>query len=484
MTLKHHWGKRLLTAGCLWALLFSGLLHPLSATVHAQEKTVAAELNDRVDAVITGGGASSVTLLDGRYSTYIDFVDDGEITFTSPDGEPIGAVYVVWQTPPEQWILETGSATYMQGQYGFLHDTVKLETPSQQVVMRWEADMAQLCDVYLFGEGELPDWVQQWQPAQGPADLLLLPTHADDEHLYFGGTMPYYADRGDVVIQVAYMVNHNGEPYRLHEQLNGLWTAGVTRYPVISSFPDVYSESMEHAETVYDRQELLAYQTELIRRFQPLVVIGHDLNGEYGHGAHMLNADCLTEVIERTDDPTYFPESYEAYGGWKISKLYLHLYEENPIVMDWGTMTLDSFGGKTALEVAQEAFACHTSQQQWFEVAASGPYDCRKFGLYATNVGLDEAENDFFEHVVLPRDAQVAPESSSSESIPEASESVSVSEEPSSSQKESTPVSVEEAQLPAADQPRIGLVYLAWGAAGISLFLLLVLLLIGKKKKR
>ena len=47
------------------------------------------------------------------------------------------------------------------------------------------------CDVYAFGAGELPDWVQQWQPPLADADLLVLPTHADDEHLFFGGTMPY-----------------------------------------------------------------------------------------------------------------------------------------------------------------------------------------------------------------------------------------------------------------------------------------------------
>ena len=34
------------------------------------------------------------------------------------------------------------------------------------------------------------------------ADMLLLPTHADDEHLWFGGTMPYYAGELGYKVQV------------------------------------------------------------------------------------------------------------------------------------------------------------------------------------------------------------------------------------------------------------------------------------------
>ena len=466
----------------LAALLAFCLFVPQPAAVRAEGE--APELTETVQAVITGGGASAKTLTDRNYSTYINFVNDGEVTFTSE--EPIAAVYVVWQSPPEEWRVEAEGTTYLCGEYGFLHDTVKLEEPAYTVKLCWEDKRADLCDVYLFGEGKLPDWVQQWQAPEGPADLLLMPTHADDEHIYFGGAMPYYANRGDVIIQVAYMVNHNGEPYRLHEQLNGLWTAGVRRYPVIPEFPDVYSQSLEHASTVYDREEILAYQTELIRRFQPMVIIGHDLAGEYGHGAHMLNASCLTEVIDKTNDPDYFPESYQKYGGWLTSKLYLHLYDENEIVMEWGEMQLPVFGGKTALEVAQDAFACHRSQQTWYEVLASGPYDCRKFGLYYSNVGLDTQKNDFFENLELPRYSAVqslpeAPASSESMSSEESSSSELLSSQPVSSVSEPA---TEPAQLPAGDEPRRGLVYLAWGVCGVSLLLFLILLIAGHKKKR
>jgi len=473
---------------CLLVLLALGMMLFAFPQMTVRAEGEAEELTKTVKGTITGGGASVNTLLDGKYSTYVDFYTDGEITFTSET--PISAVYIVWQRLPAEWRVEAAGTTYIRGENGFLHETVKLEESATEIKLAWEADFAQICDVYLFGEGILPNWVQQWEVPQGRADLLLLPTHADDEHLYFGGTMPYYASRGDVIIQVAYMVNHKGEPYRLHEQLNGLWTAGVKRYPIIPEYPDVYCGDLAYAEKTYGREEINAYQTELIRRFQPMVIVGHDLKGEYGHGAHILNATSLTEVIERTADPHYFPESYQEYGGWQANKLYLHLYEENAIVMEWGEMVLNSFGGKTALEMAVEAFDCHPSQHTWYKVEAKGPYDCRKFGLYFSNIGMDTKGGDFFENLEVPRLSMV--EIPEPEPVPESQPELEPEPEPeiSSSELPSRPSSsepekvMEDAKLPAADEPRLGLVYLAWGVCGVSLLLFLILLISGRKKKR
>lgn len=70
-----------------------------------------------------------------------------------------------------------------------------------------------------------------------------------------------------------------------------------------------------------------------------------------------------------------------------------------PIKMDW-RQPLEAFGGKTAFDIAEEAFACHISQQTTrYHVEDFGEYDNSKFGLAFTNVGPDEEKNDFFEHV-------------------------------------------------------------------------------------
>ena len=346
---------------------------------------------------LQGGGLDLADV--GEQSTFdkVRFSEDTSLTLRAD--ETIGELYLIFDRPVE-WRLESAGAVQACGQNGFIHEYVELEQPASAVTLHLPADTV-LCQVSAFTPGRVPDWVQQWQPPCEKADLLVLPTHADDEHLWFGGALPYYAGEKGCAVQVAYMTNHWGEPYRPHELLNGLWTVGVRNYPVISDFPDLYAskESLESAKAVYGEETVTAWQVEQLRRFKPSVVLGHDVNGEYGHGAHQLNAVTLLTALERSGDPAQYPESAETYGAWQVPKCYLHLWPENTLQMEWGEMPLAAFGGRTALEMAAEGFACHVSQTQWFSVKAGGKNDCRKFGLAYTNVGPDEAKNDFFEHI-------------------------------------------------------------------------------------
>lgn len=173
---------------------------------------------------------------------------------------------------------------------------------------------------------------------------------------------------------------------------------GIRNYPVMSSFVDQYADSLDYARTLYDEEEAVAWQVQQLRRFKPEVVVGHDVNGEYGHGVHMYNADTLMQALELSADPSYDPESAQKWGVWDVPKTYLHLWSENPIVMDW-SQPLSAFGGKTAVEMARLGFAEHVSQQTFFKVEDYGPYDCRKFGLYRSLVGLDAQGGDFFENL-------------------------------------------------------------------------------------
>ncbi|MBQ4362452.1 MAG: hypothetical protein II782_00425, partial [Oscillospiraceae bacterium] len=82
-----------------------------------------------------------------------------------------------------------------------------------------------------------------------------------------------------------------------------------------------------------------------------------------------------------------------------MKKFYIHLYEENPVVLNFDT-PLTFFNGKTAFEIAQEAYAFHKSQRSyWLDVLKSNRFDCRKYGLYFTTVGEDVAKNDFLENI-------------------------------------------------------------------------------------
>ena len=39
-------------------------------------------------------------------------------------------------------------------------------------------------EIFAFGEGEIPDWVQQWKPVPEKTEMLFLATHPDDDILF------------------------------------------------------------------------------------------------------------------------------------------------------------------------------------------------------------------------------------------------------------------------------------------------------------
>ena len=331
-------------------------------------------------------------LTDGDASTWVG----GQIILHSEERK-IGSIYLEWDKIPETWTLYADGKEIAVEKNGYLHQYVVLDEPANQV--SFHADTA-LCDVYAFERGsQIPDWVQIWQPTLERADLLLIPTHADDEHVFFGGMMPYYAGEKGYKVQVVYMTHHWNQLYRPHELLDGLWAAGIRNYPVIGPFADKWADSLKKAEALYTRYDVADFLTEQIRRFKPSVIIGHDLQGEYGHGMHVLNAVALTDAIEAATDANCFPDSAAQYGTWNTPKLYLHLYPKNEIVMDW-SVPLQAFGGKTAMDVAKEAFALHETQQGFFYVYGEGDdWDSRKFGLYRSTVGEDVVGGDVFENI-------------------------------------------------------------------------------------
>ena len=337
----------------------------------------------------------------------------GSISISAP--AQIHNLYIVFADTPTELTISAGNQRirYVPEYLEVCVDVSALAAETLSIAFIGEVNV---CDIYAFGEGELPAWVQRWEPPCEKADILLVSTHADDEQLYFAGVLPYYAGELGCAVQVAYFTDHLKSPHRRHELLKGLWTVGVRNYPVIGSVPDAYSES--EAEAIkklkaagMTRDDALLQQIRLLRRFKPQVVITHDLNGEYGHGQHRLCASTMLEAVALAADPECDPSTVSLYGEWDVPKLYLHLYEENRITLNWD-FPLDAFGGKTAFRVSQDGYACHMSQRgarfdSWMfgekneitkasEIKTFSP--C-VYGLARSTVGADINKNDFLENI-------------------------------------------------------------------------------------
>lgn len=368
-------------------------------------KTQAAQLDV---SITSSDGSDGGTLLDDDYRSTEHFEGGTELTINAP--EPIKSVYIKWDSTPSAWTMLDGGTQISCGENGFLHEFVSLSGTSTTATIRIPSGGADIADVFVFSDGELPDFVQQWEAPWDKADILFISTHSDDEVLFFGGMIPIYTNQHKARVQVAYFSDFFlSESYRNHELLDGIWTMGVDHYPQLGRFYDEYSESLEEAEEQFDHEECLDYIVETIRRFQPQVVVTHDVNGEYGHGGHMYVSKLVREAVDGVAaDASRYPESASSYGVWDVPKTYLHLYPENTI--ETGTrVPLEDFGGRTALEVAKDAYLRHGSQQwMWFYVddgydEAGNPndykYSCAKYGLYRTTVGPDTGSNDVLENI-------------------------------------------------------------------------------------
>ena len=314
-----------------------------------------------------------------------------QITVTAKDGSPIGAIYVKWNKAVSPYTLITDTEEISCGTYGFLHEFIALDNPSQSVTFSLPAENPMgIYEIRLFSDNNVPEDVQIWEPVCERPDILLISSHADDEILFMGGIIPTYVPQG-ARVQVAYMTEFwSTSPVREHEKLDGLWADGLRTYPICGNFKDVYVDDLADAEKRYDLDALTAFVVECIDRFEPQIVVTHDFNGEYGHGFHQITAKAVAQALEQ--------------ASFDVPKAYFHLYSENKIRMDLN-IPIEAMGGKTALEIAKAAYLQHKSQQWcWFYVSDTYKYSCAEFGLYKTTVGPDE-NNSMLEHLVL-RDEQ------------------------------------------------------------------------------
>lgn len=324
-------------------------------------------------------------------------------TLSVESEERFSALYIKWYTHPGNFSLVWDGGSIDCGKEGFLHDYIRLPVSVTSLSFVFENDGGYyINELGVYTGGTAPEGVQDWLPPCETADILVFPTHSDDDALFFGAVISYYAIEKGLTVQTAFMTDHYTEPHRNHERLDGLWEMGVRHYPIVSTERDYYTQSLYEAANFHGYDAIYKWQVELIRRFKPLVILGHDLNGEYGHGQHKLNAYCLVQAVEMAADAEQYPDSAAQYGIWDTPKLYLHLYAENSIVFDVNNVLNNDPEGRTPLAIAQDAYRCHVSQQKYYFAVTQDPassLDCTRFGLYRTLVGYDSGY-DLMENAV------------------------------------------------------------------------------------
>ncbi len=322
---------------------------------------------------------------------------------TLPEGETCSGVQIKWGRVNNFWQIELWDGEewklHHKDETGFLSTYTELPNVTKFRIAAHHSYKDKLCitELNVLSAGARPDWVQVWEPTYDKADLMLVVAHPDDEYVFMGGLIPYYSvERGKKVL-VAYITESTFE--RRVELLDGLWAVGHRSYPLLGRFYDRYTMSMATAYDRLGRSKTQKYMVELFRKYKPEVVVTHDIDGEYGHGVHKVCADIVLNAMKKSGDETKYKDLAKEYGVWDVPKVYIHLYPENRLTMDW-SQPLTKAGGRTAFDLAKDGFACHLSQQDTkYIVYEDGPYDSRIFGLVRSLVGEDTGKNDMFENL-------------------------------------------------------------------------------------
>ncbi len=401
----------------LLQLLLILLLLTLSAAALAGQ---AEDLTASCTLKVTDNPGKTTKITDGKYTTYWESSKKLNPYLIISSDKPIYGLYLCFQRMPERYVIQKASGdgwvTVAEGgSPRFHHVFFELDGLKKIRILSTEEKKNKMGfnEIYAFGEGEIPDWVQRWEAPVEKADLMVLVAHPDDELLFTGGMIPTYGVQRQKQVEVVYLTSSNTT--RRSEALNGLWAMGIRNYPVFGEFSDRYAKTGKLKDAYKEaggKAKVLEWVTGLFRRFRPEVVVTHAENGEYGHPQHKMTADACVQCFTLAADASQYPESAREYGPWQVKKLYLHLYGEESAqtVLDWD-QPLSAFGGRTGAELAAEAFALHVSQQGMgtgkgknfveFTVEETGAkmYPYNRFGLHSTTVSPDEAKNDLLEHI-------------------------------------------------------------------------------------
>ncbi len=357
------------------------------------------------DCTFTATSDGKGNAYDANYGTcWVPESGSDTMTVTIPEEKEAGLFVITWSRIPRPFTLKMYNSTNQlldtveeNNDYGMLHFNYELPADTKKITIGLTDDEAGITEIRVAEKDNVSPIMQQWEPVTGKVDLLVISAHQDDELLFFGGTIPYYAAQGK---NVAVMYMANCARSRYGEAMAGLWACGLRNHPIFLGLKDKNLDSYEETVALWGLEETEELMVEQIRKYKPDVIVTHDINGEYGHNQHKLTSAVIRRAVLLAADPESYPDSVAEYGVWDVKKTYIHLYEGNQLTMEAYDEPMAELNGLTPTEVATIGYAKHESQHNAYSMQNQGvKYDNRVYGLIRTTVGDDEAKNDLFEHI-------------------------------------------------------------------------------------
>ncbi len=375
----------------------------LSAALAEEAQDITAQC-----AITVSNNSSQIKLMfDQDYDTCWASNHRGYVEISSPGEQSIHGLYVSWGKFITDWCIQTcdggdgqwrtiyATEDEFYNQYiplpeGYRTLRIVCQSPDYEHVIN-------ISELHVLSAGDTPAWVQRWKTFEGKADLVLMVTDPGDEYLFFGGLIPHYVAQGREVM-VCVIVN-TGSAYK-SQLLDGLWHCGMTNYPYIAYFKPRMASSLKAQYDAWSEIQFVRHVTRIVRIYKPDVMVTHAADGEGIDGGHRVCADAAMRAVTAAMDSHYdVGYGVALYGNWQPKKLYLHLYGDQRTVLDYD-QPLTAFAGKTARQLAEEAYAMQDYQKKLADALPSeGIFDGSSYGLYFSSVGQDAQMNDLFENI-------------------------------------------------------------------------------------
>jgi len=253
---------------------------------------------------------------------------------------------------------------------------------------------------------------------ESPYRVLHIVAHPDDED---GGTLTYLS-RGlgaDVVI-ASVTRGESGANLVSGDFFDALGVLRTLEYRRAAQYYGVrlrftrfadfgYSKTLDETLRNWDREQVLGDLVRIVREERPHIVLARWQGGPRdGHGHHQAAGLLAQEAYRAAADPTRFPDQIAAgIEPWRALKLYSDNRRENDewtIAVDAGVY--DPLLGETYAQTARQGLRAQRSQGAGSSLALPGP-SLRRYKLLASEVGLAEREESFFERIELSLPAEL-----------------------------------------------------------------------------
>ncbi|MEN6339294.1 MAG: phosphodiester glycosidase family protein [Clostridiaceae bacterium] len=360
--------------GAILVALAAGLLLPLGVnrSAHAEEDGAPADLTAQCTLHLPEDAAGFASRFsDNRYNSRISFTAKQELTLDVPT-EAKG-IYIAWYAAPEACHIEaldsagivlseqTASPDLLNGYYA-------MPDNCSSVRIYGEQEFA-VSELWVYDSATPPDSLCIMTAQQPGAKVMLLATHTGDESYYFGSLLPFFQSSDFAVV---YLMAYSREAQQ--EAIRIQYSLGSRVQPVFMGYQ--YYRAYATSKGMYslvDKKEISLSMLQLIRRYQPEVIITNDISGEDGDCMHMLTATHVQLAAEQAADDSKDHASLEAYGAWQVSAVYQHRSSGGNALYDTST-PLAAFDGLSAQQLAQSCFDQYDFLKLYHADVTNTPY--------------------------------------------------------------------------------------------------------------